>query len=191
MIELDKKIFLLLNGDLGQKADSFFVMMSSHWVFVVLAVVAILIIWKKYGFMTALFSLILIGAGIGLCDMTSNVFKYHIEKFRPMYTADIQLQAHMLSYKISSGLYGPVSAHAATIFFVALFSLKCIKNIYYTICAILVAILVSYSRIYLCVHFPLDIIAGIAIGAVYACVLQIIFNKLTNKLYINDYYKRA
>lgn len=181
MTELDRSLFLALNGDMGDFADKVFLFLTSHTVFVIFIVIALFLILKKYGFWAALISLLIILAGIGTCDMISNVFKYNIEKFRPIYTADIQLQAHYVADSISGGLYGPVSAHAATSFLVAIFTSMVISNKYYTIFAIIAALLISYSRIYLASHFPLDIIFGIILGTGVAMLYYALLMFFTEK----------
>lgn len=182
MLDLDKKLFLMLNADLGSTADTIFLFLSSHKIFIILGIIALIIIWRKYGFWAAFIALIFIGAGIGTCDMIANIFKYHIEKFRPMYTADIQLQTYMIGYKISGGVYGTVSAHAATSFMLALFTSKVIKNWAYTIFVVLLALSISYSRIYLGVHFPSDLILGMLLGIVVALLYYKIFKIILNKI---------
>jgi undecaprenyl-diphosphatase len=63
------------------------------------------------------------------------------------------------------GLYGFVSSHAANSFNVALLSLMFINKRWYTICIIIWASIIGYSRIYLGVHYPGDVISGSLLGA--------------------------
>lgn len=181
MRELDRNLFLILNGDMGHLGDKIFTFLTSHTVFIILGVIALILILRKYGFLAMIISLLIILAGIGCCDMISNVFKYHVDKFRPIYTADIQLQAHYVESHISAGLYGPISAHAATSFFLAIFTSMVISNKFYTVFAIISAILISYSRIYLASHFPMDIIYGAILGGSFALMFYLILMLFTQK----------
>ena len=178
MIELDKKLFLLLNMDMGEFGDQFFIFITSHSTFVYISLIAAFIVFRKFGLYAAFLTIALIGAGIGATDMFSNIFKYNIEKFRPLYTADIQLQANLVMDYLTLGLFGTVSGHASTSVFLAGFTSKIIKNKYYTTFAVIMAILICYSRIYLAMHFPMDI----TLGAIIGIVASILFYKLYVKL---------
>jgi undecaprenyl-diphosphatase len=63
------------------------------------------------------------------------------------------------------GLYGFVSSHASNSFNVAFLSLMFIKKRWYTISIISWAAIIGYSRIYLGVHYPGDVICGALLGA--------------------------
>ncbi len=180
MIELDKKLFLLLNGDMGEFGDAFFIFITSHATFLYISLIALFIVYRKYGLYATLLTLALIGTGIGATDMFSNIFKYNIEKFRPLYTANIQLQANILKDYLTLGLFGTVSGHASTSVFLAGFTSRVIKNKYYTIFAVIMATLICYSRIYLAMHFPLDIMFGAIIGLISSWL----FYKLYVKIYV-------
>ena len=62
-------------------------------------------------------------------------------------------------------MYGFVSSHATNCFDVALLSLLFVKKRWYTISIILWATIIGYSRIYLGVHYPGDVICGSFLGA--------------------------
>jgi len=63
------------------------------------------------------------------------------------------------------GLYGFVSSHASNSFNVALISLMFIKNKWFTAGIISWAAIIGYSRVYLGVHYPGDVICGSLLGA--------------------------
>jgi len=64
------------------------------------------------------------------------------------------------------GQYGFVSAHAANTFAFATFSLLLFKNLQYSIFIIPWAMLIAYSRVYLGVHYPGDILGGSILGII-------------------------
>ncbi|MDO9596071.1 MAG: phosphatase PAP2 family protein, partial [Lutibacter sp.] len=81
------------------------------------------------------------------------------------------------------GLYGYFSAHAANTMALAVFFGLLLRNKLSYLFPILViwAILVSYSRIYLGVHFPLDILTGMLIGLIYGTLFYALFKAFLKK----------
>ena len=68
------------------------------------------------------------------------------------------------------GLYGTVSAHAAISFSIALFTSVLFRRRWYAIAIFVWAALLAYSRIYLGVHYPMDILFGLLLGLSLAAV---------------------
>jgi undecaprenyl-diphosphatase len=79
-------------------------------------------------------------------------------------------------------MFGFVSSHAANSFNVALLSLLFIKRRWYTISIILWAIVIGYSRIYLGVHYPGDVICGSLLGALIGWGIYNLYILTDNKI---------
>ncbi len=97
------------------------------------------------------------------CDQTATQFKTHLPKFRPTHYPPIEGMVHSV-YGYLGGLYGTVSGHAANSFGVAILSSLALHNKGFSWFIFLWAVAVSYSRIYLGVHYPMDILCGTAAG---------------------------
>ena len=63
-----------------------------------------------------------------------------------------------------SGMYGTVSAHAATIVALAVLSCGAIRRKWFTALMVVCTLVICYSRIYLGKHFPMDIVWGTLVG---------------------------
>jgi undecaprenyl-diphosphatase len=99
-----------------------------------------------------------------LSDQLSVLLKETIQRLRPVYDPQIDHLVHNVFRK--GGLYGFVSSHAANSFAVFYFTHRLFKNKGYSVLLFFWALLMSYSRIYLGVHYPLDILGGAVLGLV-------------------------
>ena len=100
-------------------------------------------------------------------QVTSGIMKPFFERLRPCH--DPRWEGMMHNYGRCGGLYGFVSSHAANTFGLAVFlnrklkgKIKGLRWLY------LYAVVVSYTRIYLGVHYPWDIFLGAAMGTLAA-----------------------
>lgn len=119
---------------------------------------------------------------ITVTDQLSNFFKYGVQRLRPCY--DLEVNGIMRLVKNScGGKFGYFSAHAANATAVAFFFTYLLKSKFRYIGIFLMvwAFLVAYSRIYIGVHFPLDVLSGMVIG--------LIMSWLFAKLYIFAVHK--
>ena len=121
---------------------------------------------------------------IFLSDWTSvHLFKNIFQRLRPCHNPDIAQLVHLVNNHCG-GQYGFVSSHAANVFALAGYTLLIIKNRYFTIGIIFWAILVGYSRIYLGVHYPGDILGGAALGFGIGILVYWLYRLLGKKLKI-------
>jgi undecaprenyl-diphosphatase len=102
---------------------------------------------------------------ITLADQSSvHLFKEVFERLRPCHNPELQEYIHLVKGHCG-GKYGFISSHAANTFALAVF----LKNIYrirwLSVLLLSWATIVSYSRIYIGVHYPFDVIAGVVWGA--------------------------
>ena len=119
--------------------------------------------------------LIAIALMITCTDQLANFFKYGIGRFRPCHDEEISGVMRLVK-SYCGGKYGYFSAHAASSFALASFFTVLLKSKLKVLVLFLLlwALLVSYSRIYIGVHFPLDVLTGLTIG----CFLGWVFAKL-------------
>jgi undecaprenyl-diphosphatase len=112
---------------------------------------------------------------VGLADLVaSGVFKPYFGRLRPCHTVEIQKNVYVL--RGCGGQFGFVSAHAATTFALAssLFTLTR-ERMSYLIWLFPWAALVSYSRIYVGVHYPLDILSGAVVGMLCSVLVLLLY----------------
>ena len=112
---------------------------------------------------------------ITLADQSSvHLFKEVFERLRPCREPALEGLVHMVNGKCG-GLYGFVSSHAANTFGLAMLLLLIVKKQWFTVLMLVWATLVSYSRIYLGVHYPGDIVGGAMLGMLCGYLVFLLF----------------
>jgi undecaprenyl-diphosphatase len=169
---LDQQLFLFLNAANSPFWDNVmsFLSMRVVWAPLYLAILIYLGIKYKRKFWIIILFIIL---AVVLADRTSAIIKNAVDRPRPCHESSIQGLVHMVN-GMCGGMYGFVSSHAANSFNVALLSLMFIKRRWFSVSILIWASAVSYSRIYLGVHYPGDVLCGAILGAligwsVYKC----------------------
>lgn len=176
ILSLDTDLFLSLNSFHNSFLDSIMKFASAKFTWVPLYMTVLFFIFKKYKIKIGFLIFFLIIISITLADQTSvHLFKNVFQRLRPCFNPEIKNIVYTIS--LPGGKYGFVSSHAANSFAFAIFSLLVIKNKNYTILILLWAFLVSYSRIYLGVHYPLDIIGGAILGSFISLIIYDITKK--------------
>lgn len=145
-----------------------------------------IIIWKFK--VKAVYVLLGIGFVILFADqITSGFMKPFFERFRPCHEPDLSGTVYIVEK--CGGKYGFASSHAANTFGLATFIYLVFNTLYrYAGWLFLWALIVSYSRIYLGVHYPLDILVGGIIGILIAWIIyQIMIRiKIRNSSFLQD-----
>ena len=174
LIHLDKEIFLFLNN-LGNPAwDTFWLTVTNKWMAIPLYALLLYLIFRKLGLKATALTLVVIAVMIACSDQLANVFKHAVERPRPCRQEGVMESMRFIA--VRCGLYGYYSAHASNSMALALFLGMVLKKQYPKLIYFLLfwAFLVGYSRIYIGVHYPLDVLSGLAMGT----LLGFIFAKL-------------
>ena len=165
----DEAVFLALNGAHCAYADSTMWLFTGRWAYV-LPVLALLYLSFRCGWKRGVMMLLAVALTILLSDqIASSLIKPLVCRLRPSHAE------HIVAYVLNGhrgGMYGFVSSHAANSFGVAVLLILLSRNRLLAACMLLWAAVVSYSRIYLGVHYPGDIFCGALVGVAMAFVVN-------------------
>ena len=165
LLTLDEKLLLVINGLNNPWLDSVMYLLTNGKVWAPLFLITIIFIFVKYkakGF----YILLLIGVVITLSDqISSGLLKPLIGRLRPSHEPHLEGIIHLVNnYK--GGLYSFVSSHATNSFGVATMLWLLIGKHYKWIGIFFAwAAIFSFTRVYLAVHYPGDILAGTLLGS--------------------------
>jgi len=185
LLQLDKSIFLFFNGCHTSWGDIFFIWFTKPYVWILIGLCIALYLLKRTG-TKAIIPVLIIIAGLVFTDQSCNLLKNKIKRLRPSHdpimTTEVQLVTNQDGTFYKGGKYGFPSGHAATSMFVALYLMLTVFNRRWWIVALLLGwvVLFSYSRLYLGVHYPMDIMCGYLLGAFWA-ILAFLLSKFLKR----------
>ncbi len=175
LINLDRNLFLAINGMHSAFTDQLMFWISDRFIWIPFYIVLAVFLFRKFG-KHALYMVLFAAVFITMSDQLSVLFKNYFERERPCHDESIAFLVHTVNNKCG-GKFGFVSSHAANVMAVFTWLLLLTKNKFrmLTWCTAIWVILVSYSRVYMGVHFPADIAGGWIVGALSALVTYIIY----------------
>jgi undecaprenyl-diphosphatase len=164
LLEYDREIFLYLNGLHAPWLDPVMLFATETLSWLPLYLYLVYLIFKDHQ-KEGLLVLVGIVLTIVLADqVTSTIMKPYFARFRPSHEPSLQTLVHIVNgYK--GGKFGFASSHAANTFGTATFLFLLFgKTRKWIALLFLWAAVVTYSRIYLGVHYPGDILVGALVG---------------------------
>ncbi len=186
---LDQELMLWLNYDGGSFQDAFWYTLSQKfsWIPFYVAIIAVMVMdaknerkWKKM-IPFILFTALIIAAAD---QLASGLIKPLVQRPRPSHAEEIMNELHYVN-EYYGGAYGFVSSHAANTFALAVWVCCLFRSRSVWIAMCVFAILNSYSRIYLGVHYPGDIVCGALIGIFFGWLGYLGYKKTCQRMGIS------
>ena len=171
ILQIDEALFLFLNGWHVPFLDTFFYYATKPVCWIPLYLLLIYLVIRLFRWKSII---VILGVAllITASDQSANFSKYQVKRLRPTHEPHLMEQVHVV-HEYRGGQYSFFSAHASTNFAIAIYPILLMRRRYRWITPVLLgdASIMAYSRIYLGVHYPGDIL----VGGLYGSLLGIVF----------------
>ncbi|MGB3591922.1 MAG: phosphatase PAP2 family protein [Nonlabens sp.] len=176
IIEWDWQATLLLNDWGGYYLDQFFLFITEKYNSLPFYLLLLFVLWKFQGSRNTVIACIFVVILIACSDQLASLFKYGFERWRPYHELGMKDQISAIGKQ--KGLYGFYSAHASTSMGVATFIYWILRyqSRWMVTATILWAFIVTYSRIYLGLHYLGDVLMGTSMGIILGSLFAWIYS---------------
>jgi undecaprenyl-diphosphatase len=181
LLDLDTRLFLAINGwhSTGWDGIMWWISGKVTWWPFYLIVLIYLGVTRKWELIAMV---LILAATITLTDQTSvHLFKNVFQRLRPCHEPALEGLVHLVNNKCG-GEYGFISSHAANAFGVAVLITGWTRRWFIFLLMTTWALLIGYSRVYLGVHYPGDVMAGALWGAACGWVMLILYRWLKTRM---------
>ncbi len=171
--QIDRQLLFAINGSNSPLFDTIMWWVSKPVFGIPFYLLFVFLLYKSFGWKNTFLLVLCAVLAVGLADLSAKyLFKEMFERFRPSQNLEIKEQLHYVN-NYHGGMYGFVSSHAANMFAIAmLIGLWLKKKIRYSLHFLLIwAAIIGYSRIYLGVHYPTDVVCGALLGMLIAILM--------------------
>lgn len=179
LVQIDRELLIFLNNLGSETFDSFWLTITKQFTWTPLFLLILFLVFKKLGAKKGAFTLLFIVILVAFSDQFTNLVKNLTERVRPCNVEDLQTSLRQFTYKPRGYSFWSGHASLSTTFSVFIFLLLR-KKVKYMFLLFLFPLIFGFSRIYLGVHFPIDVTTGYISGI----VLGTLFYKLYQKLHL-------
>lgn len=166
LLQYDRELFLFLNNLGSESWDGFWMIYTTKFYWTPLYAILLYLIYKNENKRSFLVILAITFLMVLFTDQITNLFKHGLERYRPCHEASLQNVMRLVKPSCG-GKFGFFSGHASNSMAVAVFVGLLLRQKYQYLIFMLLpwAAAMGYSRIYIGVHYPLDVLCGMTFGA--------------------------
>ncbi len=183
LIYLDKKLFIFLNNLGSNPFDEIWLLLTNQLNWIPFFLILLFILYKKLGAKKLGIAILIVAALITFTNEITDVIKFSVQRIRP---CNDEKLIGLIRVVKDSDTFSYFSGHAANSTAAMMFVFLILRKHYkYSYLLFLYPLIFAYSRIYLGLHFPLDIISGFIFGGFTGIVFSKIYNKIVKKYATN------
>lgn len=187
IIQLDKELLIYLNSLGSEQWDSFWLLITNQFYWAPLFILVFYLVIKKYTWKKGIFMILAMIVLVAFSDQFTNLIKNNVARLRPNNDPEVMdsLRASLWEFTNPQS-FSFMSGHATTstfftVFVILLLKDKLGKKVYWFL---LFPLIFSYSRLYLGVHFPIDILVGISIGTLFGNLYFKLYKSLDKNSFV-------
>lgn len=183
LINLDKELFLFLNGLGSEPFDGFWKIITKQIYWSPLFVGVFYLIQKKLGWKGLGIIILFLAVLLTFTDQITNLFKYSFERLRPCNNPEFDgLMREVITRKSFSFFSGHAANSMASTTFIVFIIRKYYKHTYLLF---LFPLIFAFSRIYLGLHYPGDILTGYLVGGIFGFSFYKLYNNVVKRYGLN------
>ena len=183
--DIDTEVLLAINGLHGTFQDAFWWLISAKWASVLLVLAFVWILLHQNRRHALLTMAMLVLAFVLADQISSGLIKHLVERLRPSQDPSLDNMIHIVN-NYRGGKFGFVSSHAANSFAAATLIALVMRHKAVTFSLFTWAVLQCYSRVYLGVHYPGDILGGMVVGILVGCLVWCLMRWLQRRFNISS-----
>lgn len=185
LVEIDQELFLFLNNLGNPFWDDFWNLVTDKFSSIPFYALLLYLLYRSLGLKKTLLTLLLVAGLITFTDQLANIFKQGFERLRPCRQEGVMEYARFVA--VRCGRYGFFSAHAASSAGLTIFLGLILKKYWRGSLIVLSfwSLLVSYSRIYIGVHYPGDILTGWIFGILLGFLFYTLWRIILKRYFSN------
>ena len=179
---IDTQLTLFLNGSDSVMLDAIAVTATKTSTWIPLGILLLYVLMRMKDWKNALLVILCVAIAITLADqMASGIFKPLVARLRPSHNPELQGVIDLVG-DYRGGRYGFFSSHAANTCAVAIFLSLLFRKRVFTVAICSWAMVNSWTRLYLGVHYVGDIMVGLIWGAFVGWMVFRLYRFLTLKV---------
>ena len=174
--DLDSQLLLAINGLHNPYFDTFMYAYSGKWIWIPMYAALVYVLFRNLSWRVALACLVGVALTITFADQIgASVIRPWVERLRPANLENPLSEYVHIVNGYRGGSYGFPSCHAANTFGLACFLGLLLRKRWLTVYMVFWALLTCYSRAYLGVHYPGDLLVGALVGSAGAFLMYRLF----------------
>lgn len=179
VINLDKKLFIFLNNLGSEPFDGIWLLVTKQFNWIPFFLLLLVILYKKIGTKQLVIVLLTVAALITFTNEITDLIKFSVQRIRPCNDEEL---VGLIRIVKDSDTFSYFSGHAANSTAAMMLVFLILRGFYkYAYLIFLYPLIFAYSRIYLGLHFPLDIISGYIFGSLVGILFYRLYLKIISK----------